>query len=142
MVKKAKSIKPRVGKVDSNTNLSFLKRQVIEFRDERNWKQFHDPKNLSMALAIERAELQETFLWKTREEVSKFVKTDNGRKKIQEELADILVFLLYLSEYKRINPKTDMSVLCPNCHAMIHRNKSHTLTIRELKEIIHGASKQ
>jgi predicted HNH restriction endonuclease len=37
----------------------------------------------------------------------------------------------------RINPKTDMSVLCPNCHSMIHKNKSHTLTVVELKEMIH-----
>jgi len=41
---------------------------LLKFRDERNWKQFHDPKNLAAALGIEAAELNEVFLWKTTEE--------------------------------------------------------------------------
>jgi NTP pyrophosphatase (non-canonical NTP hydrolase) len=84
--------------MDDKTTISTLKKKVIKFRDKRNWKQFHDPKNLAMALSIEIAELQETMLWKSNKEVGKMLQTQMGYKKVQEELADILVFLLYLSE--------------------------------------------
>ena len=57
------------------------------FRDERNWEQFHNSKDLALAISIEAAELNELFLWKTREESEQV-----DRQKIQEELADILAF--------------------------------------------------
>ena len=56
---------------------------LLKFRDERNWKQFHDPKNLAAALGIEAAELNEVFLWKTTEE-----SRDVELAKVKEELAD------------------------------------------------------
>jgi NTP pyrophosphatase (non-canonical NTP hydrolase) len=84
--------------MDDKTTISTLKKKAIQFRDKRNWKQFHDPKNLAMALSIEAAELQEIMLWKSKKEVDELLQTDKGHKKIQEELADIFVFLLYLSE--------------------------------------------
>ena len=45
--------------------LESIRRAIIAFRDERDWAQFHDPKNLAQGLAIEAAELQEVFLWNT-----------------------------------------------------------------------------
>ena len=74
--------------MDDTTTIEKLKKMVISFRDERNWEQFHDPKNLAAGLSIESAELQEIFLWKSKD----------GNKKLSDELADIFVFLLYLSE--------------------------------------------
>jgi NTP pyrophosphatase (non-canonical NTP hydrolase) len=67
-----------------------LIRQIVEFRDQRNWAQFHNPKDLALGLSIESAELNELFLWKKPEEA------DPAR--VREELADILIFALMLLE--------------------------------------------
>ena len=67
-----------------------LIRQIVEFRDQRNWAQFHNPKDLALGLSIEAAELNELFLWKKPEEA------DPPRER--EELADILIFALMLLE--------------------------------------------
>ena len=67
-----------------------LIRQIVEFRDKRNWAQFHNPKDLALGLSIEAAELNELFLWKKPEEA------DPAR--VREELADILIFALMLLE--------------------------------------------
>jgi NTP pyrophosphatase (non-canonical NTP hydrolase) len=84
--------------MDDTTTIEKLKKMVISFRDERNWEQFHDPKNLAAGLSIESAELQEIFLWKLKDEVKTLLKSKMGSQTIKEELADIFVFLLYLSE--------------------------------------------
>ena len=76
-------------------NLQDITKKLIEFRDLRDWKQFHDPKNLSEAISIEAAELQEIFLWKTAEQ-SRQVAAEK-KEKIAEELADILNFTLLLA---------------------------------------------
>lgn len=77
-------------------SLEDVRRRVLEFRRQRNWEQFHDPKNLAEGLAIEAAELLENFLWKTTEE-SRSV-SEEDRERIADEMADIFVFLLYLAE--------------------------------------------
>jgi NTP pyrophosphatase (non-canonical NTP hydrolase) len=73
--------------------------ELIKFRDERDWDQFHDSKNLAVAISIEAAELNELFLWKTVEQ-SEEVKIE----KIKEELADILSFSFLLAEKHGLNP--------------------------------------
>ena len=73
---------------------------LLKFRDERNWKQFHDPKNLAAALGIEAAELNEVFLWKTTEE-SREVEL----AKVKEELADVLAYALLLANEFGLNPE-------------------------------------
>jgi len=72
------------------SEISELTQKLIAFRDARDWKQFHNPKDLAVALSIESAELLEAFLWKTSEEASK--------DKIKEELADVLAYALLLAE--------------------------------------------
>jgi NTP pyrophosphatase (non-canonical NTP hydrolase) len=84
--------------MDPSTTIGQLKEAALRFRDARNWKQFHDPKNLSIGLAVEAAELQELFLWKTDEEVKELLASEKGRDRMREEIADVLVFLLYLSD--------------------------------------------
>ncbi len=64
------------------------------FRDERDWAQFHNPKDLALALSIETAELNELFLWKKENELDQ-VDTD----RVAEELADVLAFALLLAEH-------------------------------------------
>lgn len=72
-----------------------LIRQIVEFRDKRNWAQFHNPKDLALGLSIEAAELNELFLWKKPEEA------DPAR--VREELADVLIFVLMLLEKYGLN---------------------------------------
>jgi len=73
-------------------------KEIIKFRDEREWAQFHDSKNLASAISIEASELNELFLWKTTEESEKVDKT-----KIKEELADILIFSFLLAHRHNYN---------------------------------------
>lgn len=75
------------------TDLANVIEELIRFRDDRDWKQFHDTKNLATAISIEAAELNELFLWK---DVGDSEKVDDQR--IKEELADVILFALLLSE--------------------------------------------
>ena len=63
---------------------------LIKFRNERDWEQFHNPKDLAVALNIEAGELLENFLWKSSEEAKK--------DKVKEELADVFAYALLLAE--------------------------------------------
>lgn len=65
---------------------------LVKFRDERDWAQFHDSKNLAAAISIEAAELNELFLWKNLDESEK---VDPNR--IKEELSDVLAYALLLA---------------------------------------------
>ena len=73
-----------------------LKKKLIQFRNDRNWKQFHDPKNLAEAISIEASELLENFLWKSVDESKEL--SDKKINNIKEEISDILNFCIYLSE--------------------------------------------
>jgi NTP pyrophosphatase (non-canonical NTP hydrolase) len=63
---------------------------LLKFRNERDWEQFHNPKDLALALSIESAELLELFLWKNAE--------DTNADKVKEELADVFSFAFLLAE--------------------------------------------
>jgi dCTP diphosphatase len=79
---------------DSSTTLAEIKTRVLDFARERDWEQFHAPKNLSMALAAEAGELMEHFLWAT-PEASRAIAQDAVKiKKIEEELADVVIYAL------------------------------------------------
>jgi NTP pyrophosphatase (non-canonical NTP hydrolase) len=78
-----------------------IHKKIIEFRDERDWSQFHDPKNLAEALSIEAGELLENFLWKTTEQSRKL--TDEEAANLKHEIADIYIFLTYLCHEFKID---------------------------------------
>jgi NTP pyrophosphatase (non-canonical NTP hydrolase) len=82
-------------------DLASVQRKIISFRNERDWAQFHDPKNLAEALSIEAGELLENFLWKTTEQSRNL--SAEELKNVKEELADIFIFLTYLSEEYKID---------------------------------------
>lgn len=67
--------------------------ELIKFRDERDWEQFHDSKNLALAISLEAAELNELFLWKKGDDVENI-----NKDRLKEELADILSFSFLLAE--------------------------------------------
>ena len=74
--------------------------ELIKFRDERDWKQFHDSKNLATALSIEVAELNELFLWK---DVAASEDVDKDR--IKEELADVFAYAFLIADKHGLNVK-------------------------------------
>jgi len=78
---------------DATTTLADLKTRILAFVRERDWEQFHSPKNLSMALATEAGELMEHFLWLDATTSRALMQNDVARrKKIEDELADVLVY--------------------------------------------------
>jgi len=87
---------------DKETTLSDLKDIVKNFCDERDWDQFHNAKELAVALIIEVSELLEIFRWKTHEEVDNLFR-NNKFNDIKEELADIFYFLLRISQRYNID---------------------------------------
>jgi NTP pyrophosphatase (non-canonical NTP hydrolase) len=72
-----------------------LLQQLIEFRRERDWEQFHNPKDLAISLSIEVAELLEWFQWRSEEEIKQQLQSDK-RIQLEDELADVAVYLSYL----------------------------------------------
>ena len=79
---------------DTNTTLAELRDRLAAFVRERDWEQFHAPKNLAMSIAIEAAELMERFQWLTPEQ--SWTTTPDEKAKIQEEIADVVIYALYL----------------------------------------------
>jgi NTP pyrophosphatase (non-canonical NTP hydrolase) len=77
--------------------LSDAVRRIVEFRDARDWKQFHRPKELAAALAIEAAELQELFLWKDPEPSNEVAADAERMNRIEQEVADVTIYLLLLA---------------------------------------------
>ncbi|MGE8526106.1 nucleotide pyrophosphohydrolase [Chryseobacterium rhizosphaerae] len=72
--------------------------KLIKFRDERDWEQFHNSKDLALALSIEASELLEIFLWKKNE--------DFNKDKLEEELADVFMYGLLLAHKNNIDINT------------------------------------
>ena len=72
-----------------------------KFRDERDWMQFHNPKDMAAALAIEASELQELFLWKSGDEVKAIV--SSKREQISDEVADVAAYLFELADNLKID---------------------------------------
>jgi len=79
---------------DATTTLAELKTKILAFVRERDWEQFHAPKNLSMALATEAGELMEHFLWATTEQSHAIVHEPTKRAKISDELADVVIYAI------------------------------------------------
>jgi len=82
---------------DDNTTLTDLRARVRDFVDKRDWQPFHGPKNLSMSIAIEAAELMERFQWLTTEEARAAVEDSDEQAAVGDELADIIIYCLSLS---------------------------------------------
>jgi NTP pyrophosphatase (non-canonical NTP hydrolase) len=72
------------------SEINLITKELLRFRDARDWEQFHNPKDLALAINVEAGELLELFLWKDAEEVKK--------EKVKEELADVLSFAFLMAE--------------------------------------------
>ena len=91
---------------DHQTQVMSLRQMVSQFVTEREWQQFHSPKNLSMALAVEAAELMEQFQWISMEESR--TPEPERRQNVTEELADILCYALAIANELDIDVATAM----------------------------------
>lgn len=79
-------------------DLEALRRLVRDFASERDWEQFHTPKNLTMALSVEAAELLEHFQWLTPEEAERLGKDEEAARALASEIADVAIYLLRLAD--------------------------------------------
>ena len=79
-----------------------IQKQLSDFTNERGWDQFHNPKNLAMALSVEASELVEIFQWLTPEQ-SEIVMSSNESEHVKEEMADVLIYLIRLADKLDIN---------------------------------------
>jgi dCTP diphosphatase len=70
-------------------------RRILKFRDDRDWKQFHPPKELAVSLMIEAGELLEHFQWKSKEEVDAYLA--QHRDEVADEVADVLYYVMLLA---------------------------------------------
>ena len=84
-------------------DLQELQTTLRAFAAERNWQQFHTPKNLAMALVIEAAELAEIFQWMTPEQSASARADKDLQSRIGEELADVLIYLLQLADHTSVD---------------------------------------
>jgi NTP pyrophosphatase (non-canonical NTP hydrolase) len=83
---------------DNSTTIDYLKKLVVKFRDDRDWKKYHNPKDLAISISIESNELLELFQWKTLEEIQKLLENPDYMKKIKNELADVIIYSLSLAD--------------------------------------------
>ena len=83
--------------------ISNIQQRLQEFAGERDWNQFHDPKNLSMAVVSEAGELAALFRWVRNDESDEFVRSEKNLDEVAGEVADIAIFLLLLCERTGIN---------------------------------------
>ena len=81
--------------------LDYLTSQIKQFGADRNWTQFHSPKNLSMALAVEASELMEVFQWLTESESEKL--DEASKTNVALEVADIIMYALLICDRLEIN---------------------------------------
>lgn len=90
----AKRIKP-------DKSISELTKRIIAFRDARDWKQFHNPKDVALSLVLEAGEVMEHFQWKSLKEMKKYIVTN--KDEIGEELADVFYWVLLMSHDLKID---------------------------------------
>lgn len=95
------------------TDWKDFQKKAIEFRDARDWKQFHNPKDVALSLVLEAAEVMEHFQWKSAEEMKEYVQSHKGE--IADELADVLYWIAVMSSDLNIDlPKAFESKMQKN----------------------------
>ncbi|MFI2206018.1 nucleotide pyrophosphohydrolase [Streptomyces sp. NPDC020192] len=97
-------------------DLARLQRRLAEFAAARNWQPYHTPKNLVAALSVEASELVEIFQWLTPEESARVMDDPGTAHRVQDEVADVLAYLLQFCEALGIDPLTALD-------AKIERNE-------------------
>jgi NTP pyrophosphatase (non-canonical NTP hydrolase) len=94
-----------------------IQAELRQFADARDWRQFHKPKNLAMALSVEVAELVEIFQWMTPEQAENAHKDPLVKGRIADEVADILIYLIQFADHSEIDLE----------HAVIEKIKKNAI---------------
>lgn len=89
--------------MDRTATVAQLKALVEKFVSQRNWQQFHTPKNLAMGMAVEAAELMDLFKWSAGPETVDLLRRPAIRRAVREELADVVIYCLALANRARID---------------------------------------
>lgn len=84
-------------------SIASLQARIQAFSEERDWDQFHTPKNLIMAATSEMGELAEVLQWKNDAEAAEFLASQYGRQRISEEIADVAIYLIRLCQKLDLN---------------------------------------
>lgn len=100
---------------DAEDSIAALTKAALAFRDAREWKQFHNFKDLAVTLALEAAEVLEHAQWKTPKELEEHLADARQREQVADELADVLHVLLLLTEHAQID-------LAQAFHAKLKKN--------------------
>jgi len=101
-------------------DIKSIQQQLADFADDRDWDQFHNPKNLAMALSVEASELVEIFQWLTAKQSEAIMQSDEATH-VEEEMADILIYLLRMAD--RLNIDLDSAVSAK----IIKNSKKHSI---------------
>jgi NTP pyrophosphatase (non-canonical NTP hydrolase) len=88
---------------DQLTTVADLRELVQSFVDERDWRQYHNPKNLALSIAIEAAEIMERFQWLSLEESASMIREPGELDLVRDELADVLIYCLALANRAEID---------------------------------------
>lgn len=103
---------------DESTTIQALKAKMRSFVEERNWTQYHNPKNLAVSISIEAAELLELFQWLTLDESAEKAMQDSSfRQSVSEEMSDVLLYLLGMANQMGIDLSSAVS-------AKLQKNRS------------------
>ncbi|WP_010478553.1 nucleotide pyrophosphohydrolase [Thermococcus zilligii] len=78
-------------------SLREIEGELVRFRDERDWKRYHTPKNLAISIAVELGELLEHFQWREDEEILASISDPAERENVEDEIADVLIYLVLLA---------------------------------------------
>lgn len=89
--------------MESFMDIKAIQNRLREFAQERDWEQFHSPKNIATALAVEAAELLEPFQWLTDEASRQLAVNPSDYARVKEEAADVMIYLLRLADLLDIN---------------------------------------
>lgn len=110
-----------------------LQDKIRQFAHEREWERFHTPKNITMALTVEAAELMEQFQWLTQEEASTVMQTPKGES-VKQEVADVAVYLLRLCDLLHIDLQSaiEHKMLLNAAKYPVEKSKGHARKYDEL----------
>lgn len=95
--------------MDSETTVAKLKEQIRVFCDERDWDQYHNAKDLAIGIITEAGELLDHFRFKSNSEINEFMKNQEKKSEISEEISDIVYFVLRLAQKYEIDITTELN---------------------------------
>jgi len=114
--------------------LELATERIRQFRDERDWLQFHNPKNLAISISIEASELLEHFQWSTPEQ--SFEIASKKKESVAAEIADVAIYLIELADNLKIDlPKAIMEKISENeVKYPVHKARGNSLKYTELRD--------